>query len=119
MGVNVVSFFGGSSSAGFVDTQIGMPTDYGLITNISGNLVFVGSGTTETSKLLYDYECSMQSGVAAANYAWPTGVGCHPRNRHTVFGNGVTVFQYNPNAATGITIYGGGDKASSFGRGNV
>jgi hypothetical protein len=112
--VNVVTFFGGSFSLGKVDATIGMTTNFGIVMGISGNLLNVGSGTAQSSKWMYDYQCNIHSGAAIAGYSWPTGVLCKPINRS--FGPSGVVANF-PKYSSGTTFHNGGNTFNTFARG--
>lgn len=112
--VNVVAFFGGSYSQGKVDAAVGMRTDQGVIMSISGNLLNVGSGTAESNRYVYDWQCSIASGAAINAYSWPTGVLTHPINRS--FGPSGVVANF-PKYSSGTTFHNGSNTFTTFARG--
>lgn len=106
--IYVKAIFGGSSSLGQIQPVVGMVTDFGTVMDISGSLINIGSGTSESQRWVYDYELSILSGnVQNSRYAWPTGVTCTVFDRGTIFPNG---FPINLNAGTGITYWNGTEK---------
>lgn len=102
--IYVEGFFGGEASVGQITAEVGMTTNYGVIMNISGDLVQVGSGTSQTQALMYNYQLAITSGAAGARYSWPTGVNCFPTSRYYTWPNGLP---FNPARTSGIVISNG------------
>lgn len=113
--VNVVAFFGGSFSQGKVDATVGMRTNLGVIMSISGNLLNVGSGTAESNRYVYDYQCSIASGAAISAYSWPSGTLCDPIDRHIQWPSGVVA--NFPRYSSGTTFHNGANTFTTFARG--
>lgn len=71
--LGVVEFFGGSPNVGQILAIAGMDTNYGRVITISGSLVQVGSGTSQSSAWMYDHQLSITR-AEALTFDWPTGV---------------------------------------------
>ena len=111
--IKVVPNFGGAS-LGEITVEEGMITQHGTITRVSGSICFVGSGTSESQNLIYDYYLEMASGQAFQQFSWPTGVNCETYSHSDIWPNGIVA---NIHSMSGHTVNYHGDLIpETFGR---
>lgn len=112
--IKVVQFLGGSMPIGEIVAAEGMPTSEGLLQRISGSLVYVGSGTTESPHWQYDSHLRVASGSLSATNAWPTGTNCILYGHSSLAQSGA--FLFNADRCSGHYYMNGGGTVSSIAR---
>ena len=112
--INVYKTKGSPGSMGKVRAKTGMNTNYGLITAISGNFLYVGSGNSEGRFKLNASDAFLNIGVAYTQAtglsAFPTGVDC------VVIGHDSQFPKPEPSGAVNFTTYlkNGGSVPQSY-----
>jgi len=75
-----------SDQLGKVRAKIGMDTNFGRISSISGNILTIGSGTTQGRFRIYAWDnVNIDYNQATGFYSFPTGTECLVNGHHTQF----------------------------------
>lgn len=100
-----------SDQLGRVRAKIGMDTNFGRITAISGNILTIGSGNNQGRFRMYAWDCvNIDYNQATGFYSFPTGTEC------LIIGHDSQFPKPEPSGAVNFTAYlkNGGNPPQSY-----
>ncbi len=104
----VVAHYGGGALIGYIDPKANMVTQLGTIQEVSGNVLRIGTGSSEPRIYEYIYNCPITTGAVFYGFSWPTGDGS------ILLGSGTWPYNVNQTVNVSSGVHFNGSQAIFF-----